>query len=220
MINKRKLRRIIDSFYYKKTNNLKLLGHNEVWNIDVSDLNSNSIVYSGGVGKDITFELDLVKIFDCSIFLFDPTPTAHSTIRRRSPLPLKINYFNLGLNGHDANVKFRKPENIEEGSYTINFVADEQNTDEYECKSISSLFKLNNHRSIDILKIDIEGFEYAVLDDILKNSLRIKQICVEFHEFGNRKYKKLKKHFVKKLKNEGYKLIFKDMNDYTFLLDI
>ena len=42
---------------------------------------------------------------------------------------------------------------------------------------------MNGHDSIDLLKIDIEGFEYEVLEDCLEDRIPIKQICVEFHDF-------------------------------------
>lgn len=218
MFNKRKLRILIDSFYYRKTNNLKKLGNNEIWNIDVTNLSDKSIVYSGGVGKDISFEIDLVNKFNCRIFLYDPTPIALSTIERRSPLNPRISYFSIGLNGEDGIVRFSEPENLEEGSFSVYRKDKKLKSYEYECRSISSLMRENNHIEIDLLKIDIEGFEYSVMDDILKNKLIIKQICVEFHDHLHDSFRKRKQDIIKKLKDRGYVLIFKDMNDHTFLM--
>jgi hypothetical protein len=43
-----------------------------------------------------------------------------------------------------------------------------------------------NHDHIDLLKMDIEGAEYAVLADILNSGIKIKQLLIEFHHrFGN-----------------------------------
>ena len=36
-------------------------------------LNNSSIIYSVGVGEDISFDIGLSNIFDPEIFLFDPT---------------------------------------------------------------------------------------------------------------------------------------------------
>jgi hypothetical protein len=37
------------------------------------------------------------------------------------------------------------------------------------------------HSHIDVLKMDIEGAEYAVIPDILQTPVRIEQILIEFH---------------------------------------
>jgi hypothetical protein len=52
---------------------------------------------------------------------------------------------------------------------------------EVECIDLDSLMKQNKHDHIDLLKLDIEGCEYEVIDQILKCRLPVKQICVEFH---------------------------------------
>ena len=39
-------------------------------------LNEDSIVYSGGVGEDISFDLKLQDKYNCNIFLIDPTQRA------------------------------------------------------------------------------------------------------------------------------------------------
>ena len=51
------------------------------------------------------------------------------------------------------------------------------------CTSIVQEMEMNGHDSIDLLKIDIEGFEYEVLQSCLEERIPIKQICVEFHDF-------------------------------------
>ncbi len=37
------------------------------------------------------------------------------------------------------------------------------------------------HEEIDILKMDIEGAEYGVIEDIIKKSIFPRQILIEFH---------------------------------------
>ena len=47
--------------------------------------------------------------------------------------------------------------------------------------SLTTICSLLEHDHVDLLKIDIEGGEYAVIDDILKSGIVIKQLLVEFH---------------------------------------
>ena len=49
------------------------------------------------------------------------------------------------------------------------------------CRRISSLMSELGHKKIALLKMDIEGSEYDVIEDILTNKLEIDQILVEFH---------------------------------------
>jgi hypothetical protein len=37
------------------------------------------------------------------------------------------------------------------------------------------------HRSIDVLKMDIEGAEYDVISDLLSSRVQVDQLLVEFH---------------------------------------
>ena len=57
---------------------MELLGTNYGgWYIpyDIS-LNSNSIIYSAGVGEDISFDIKLNDKYNCNIILIDPTQRA------------------------------------------------------------------------------------------------------------------------------------------------
>ena len=47
------------------------------------------------------------------------------------------------------------------------------------------------HSKIDVLKMDIEGAEYSVLNQVLNSNIEIGQILVEFHDrfFTNGKQK-------------------------------
>src|ERR1041385_5529984 len=49
------------------------------YNICPDGLGPESVVYSGGVGKDVSFEHALVKSFGCSVVLFDPSPIGLET---------------------------------------------------------------------------------------------------------------------------------------------
>ena len=37
-------------------------------------LSINSIVYSIGIGEDVSFDLDIIEKYGCKVFAFDPTP--------------------------------------------------------------------------------------------------------------------------------------------------
>ena len=47
------------------------------WDIPINaGFNENSIIYSGGVGEDMSFDLKLQNKYNCNIILIDPTQRA------------------------------------------------------------------------------------------------------------------------------------------------
>lgn len=49
-------------------------------------------------------------------------------------------------------------------------------------KRLTDIVQELGHSHIDILKIDIEGSEYKILDSILSAPVQIDQILIEIHE--------------------------------------
>jgi hypothetical protein len=59
---------------------------------------------------------------------------------------------------------------------------------------------LSKHKSIDLLKIDIEGWEYKIIHSIIRNLYKIKVVYVELHD-SSFKQKKLYFKTLQLLKN-------------------
>lgn len=213
---RQQLRLLYDSLFCKALPSKNTLGlKGDSWTIIEKPLNKNSIVYSGGVGKDISFELDLSKKFGAAIYLYDPSPTGQQTIRGfGSQLPQNIHFFPVGLY-KDGNFGFDNPFVMEEGSFVINEVA--ANTpNSFQCKSIISCMKEHGHQHIDLLKIDIEGSEYTVIEELLANDILVKQICVEFHKFPPFS-RAIREKLITKMEKAGYVLFHKKHADFSFI---
>src|SRR5690242_18859561 len=54
---------------------------NGAWVVPISLIDENSICYCVGCGEDISFDLELIKRFNCEVFSFDPTPKAIQHIK-------------------------------------------------------------------------------------------------------------------------------------------
>lgn len=75
------------------------------------------------------------------------------------------------------------------------------------------------HTNIDLLKINIEGGEYDIINDLAESNLSIKQIVLEFHHrFTGFKLAQTK-NAVKILSGMGYEIfhIADNRKEYSFI---
>ena len=151
------------------------------WTFCPSNITENSIVYSFGIGEDISFDLTLISNFKVCIHAFDPTPKAIQWIGRQE-LPEKFNVNYFGIADYDGIASFAPPEDPNYVSYSCH-PNSERSKGIIKAKvyRLKTIMEILNHSRIDILKMDIEGSEYSVIEDIVKSDLDIRQILVEFH---------------------------------------
>lgn len=200
-----------------KRPDLETLGKTCPWTLNVSKINSTSNVLSGGVGGDISFELELAARTGCTIALFDPSPTGLQTISSLSPLPNSVAFFPFALSAKSGTTHFAHPFDSQEGSYRQP-VPGEEGGGEWKAISIPDFMKQKGWKALDILKLDIEGFEFEVLDSILKAGLPCKQLLVEFHygkSMGHSFWKFLS--FLIKLRLAGFRLVHHFKSDFSFM---
>ena len=56
---------------------------------------------------------------------------------------------------------------------------------EAQCLSLSDTMNYLKHDRIDLLKLDIEGAEYGVVESVVNDRLNVGMICIEFDEGNN-----------------------------------
>lgn len=170
-------------------------------------LNEKSVVYSFGIGEDISFDRELINKYGCSVYGFDPTPKSIKWVENQKT-PGRFHFLPYGISDKTGNVTFYLPknENHVSGSLTENSVIDTSKTVEVPMKSFDDIITELKHKRIDLLKMDIEGSEYDVLSDILKQDVDIQQILIEFHHRLFNNGNKMTKEAVKLLKSNGFML--------------
>jgi len=149
------------------------------WTICPTGLGPNSIIYSAGVGSDITFEHALVQRFGCNVILIDPSPTGAKTMELAQNKIPQFKFMPIALSGRSGKLTLAPPLDSEGDSWFASKEA--AGSLEVTCEDLASLMQRNEHSQIDLLKLDIEGCEYEVIESILKRRLPIGQIAVEFH---------------------------------------
>ena len=184
-------------------------------------LSSSSIVYSFGVGEDISFDEELIKRFGCSVFAFDPTPKSIDFINSKGTIT-NFTFFSVGISNYDGIADFFMPANPNHVSCSVfqtNSNAAEQQKISVPVKRFSTIVNELKHDSIDLLKMDIEGSEYDVIDNILSSGVNIKQLAVELHHRFEQTGINKTKDLLAKLNKYGYKIvaISGTREEYTFV---
>jgi FkbM family methyltransferase len=196
-----------------KTKTLRI-GGDASWNVKMEEIDQKSFVISGGAGHDISFELDLVAQTGCRLILLDPSPTGCKTVGNMQ-LPPEVTFEPTALSDRKGHIILAKPANRLEGSWRV---AIDGNGDKMLCTTITEIMERYSKSSVDLLKIDIEGFEYQVLQDSILKKISIRQICVEIHqgpEFGKTRWDRW--CLIYHLYLSGYRLIYQEGWDHTFL---
>lgn len=184
-------------------------------------LPDDAIIYSFGVGKDISFEKELHQATPCEIHLFDPTPVSVAWIVKQN-LPDHFIFHPYGINSMDQFIHLFPPSNPMRTSHSIvkhKWAAENPIT--APAKSLQTITAELAHDHIDILKMDIEGAEYSIIEGLADILLRPKQIIVEFHhhypEIGVEKTQ----NAIAQLRSLGYKLFSfsTKLEEFSFILD-
>ncbi|MFK4569773.1 hypothetical protein ABIF94_001209 [Bradyrhizobium ottawaense] len=76
-----------------------------------------AILFSFGLGEDITFDLAAIDKFGVSVFGFDPTPKSAGWIKRQQ-LPKAFNFHQVGIADFDGSAEFFPPENDKHVSFS------------------------------------------------------------------------------------------------------
>ena len=214
-----------------------------------SILGPKPLLVSGGVGEDITFDVEFVSKFSANAVLIDPTPRAieHiSAVRNRfgkqnlslysengkqSPESYdltKLNSNNLTFHPYalldsTRKVKFFEPPMSDHVSYSIQNIQNKFSAKgsfiEVFAIGPKEILDLINNSNIDVLKLDIEGSEYEFLKSAFNVGLFPDQVLVEIDElyFPSLRSRKIAKRIFRLFLVNGYKLVFRDDYNFTYL---
>jgi FkbM family methyltransferase len=217
----KKIKRILtgNDFFYKTTLSLKdkKIGSDYGgWWIAIDDLQKKELViFSFGLGEDVSFDIEIIKEYECNIFGFDPTPKSIKYVESLK-LPKNFKLYKYALSDKAGTLKFNLPKNEEHVSGSLENIAS-GNTVEVICKDLKSICEELSITNIDILKMDIEGSEYRVIENMILNNIKPKQILVEYHHFFT-SFKNIDtKNSIELLLKNGYELFHIDGYNYSFI---
>lgn len=153
------------------------------WSVVRDSVGPDSIVYSFGIGEDASFDLELIRSTACVVHGFDPTPKSLEWVGNNIEEP-RFQMHPWALGTEDGTLTLWLPDNPEHVSASLVSAAKRsQHSFDAECRNLESVMRELGHKHIDVLKMDIEGAEYGVLESLAKSKGldHVGQLLVEFH---------------------------------------
>jgi FkbM family methyltransferase len=141
-------------------------------------LTNESIVFDvGGYKGDWADKIS--KKYDPFIFIFEPVPQYYQSIKNRFSNNSEIKVFNFGLSNQD------KVEKISVLRDASSIYQNSEHRIQIDLRDIKSLLKDLEIKSVDLIKINIEGEEYELLKRIIETGMitKFSDIQVQFHNF-------------------------------------
>ena len=153
-----------------------------------SNLGPDSLVFDLG-GYEGKWSMDIFCRYAPSIYIFEPIPAYCREIRARFEHNPKVKIFEFGFGATEGEERFHL------GDDSSSLLRGEGETIQVSMKKISRFILDNNIPSIDLIKINIEGSEYDVLQDLHDAALleRVRNLQIQFHNFVPDAEEKLEK---------------------------
>ena len=193
-------------------------GHGR-WTVSPPLLGPGAVAYSFGLGRDVSFERALIERFGVTVHAFDPTPLALEWLRAQS-LPPSFILHDIGIADYDGSARFAPPAQSDWDSFSMVRQSGIGTAVEAPVARLATLVARIGGPPPDLVKLDIEGAEYAVVRDLLASPFRPRQLLVEFHHRWAETGPRATREAIRLLNQAGYRVaaVSDKGREYTFVL--
>jgi FkbM family methyltransferase len=151
----------------------------ETLRLDYNELNEKSIVFDCG-GYKGSWTSDIFSKYCSNVYVFEIVKEYADLIKKRFSQNEKIKIYSFGLGRTDEALSISVAENSSSVTRTIG-----NQSKLVEIKCFSKFIDINNISNIDLIKINIEGSEYDLLEHIIESKKinMIDNLQIQFHSF-------------------------------------
>ncbi len=140
------------------------------------NLNSDSIFFDVG-GFEGHYTDKILKQYDCKSYIFEPHPEYFRKLQERFINKKNVKLFNYGLGGKTENLFLTDDSESSK-------VTDTKTELKTLVRDITEVTEELGIEKIDLLKLNIEGMEYELLEKLIKTGEinKIDKLKIQFHE--------------------------------------
>ncbi|MFI5150568.1 MAG: FkbM family methyltransferase [Bacteroidia bacterium] len=148
-------------------------------------LNQDAVVYDIG-GYEGDWAAEIAARYACPIYIFEPVSSFVEVIRKRFSENKKIHLLPYGLGGNDGELMIAA---LAEASSVYrdenNYSHKAEEKEKISIRAVDKVMAELKTRTIDLMKINIEGGEYELLECLLDKGLigNISNLQIQFHDF-------------------------------------
>lgn len=177
--------------------------------VSLPRLSARSVIYSFGIAFEISFDRDIItRTGGCSVFAYDPDPRSLAWLKAGDTwVPPQLRAFQCGL----AERSGTRPFGITDtecmtGSLITTGYNEIINADFF---TLPELMERNGHTFVDFVKMDVEGAEYAIVEDWLATGWRppVGQLWIEFHPNAESRGQAMTDRLVRDMSRIGFRCV-------------
>lgn len=170
------------------------------------ELNKNSIVIDAGGYKGEWSE-KIYNKYGCKIFIFEPIEKYFNLIFEKFKDNKNIKVFNFGLSNDSKKIKIYHTDDAS------SVFGSGDSSEEIKLESFCDFLENNKLEKIDLMKINIEGGEYELIEDIIirNNQTKILDIQVQFHRFVPNCFER--REYIREILSKTHQITY----DYEFI---
>ena len=148
------------------------------------------------------------------MFAFDPTPRSIEFVEREAAHEPRFHFYPMGLWHEEATLKFYAPKDPRHVSHSVLNLQATPNYFEAPCKRLSSIMAELGHDRLDLLKLNIEGAHFEVMDSVMEDRVPIKVLTVAIDRPTS---VARVSRAVRDLRRHGFSLVKVESWAYTFV---
>ena len=186
------------------------------WVVPAELIDGQWVCWCVGAGADVSFDMQLLAL-GARVRSFDPFVVFKRQSEKQAGGSDRYSFHVCAIAPEDGPVTMYGRQDEEAGSVSGVNLYGVDTSFEKPGRSLASLKDELGDERIDLLKLDVEGMEYDVLEALDPSALGVRVLCVEFHSSDESGPERVRAA-IARLRDQGYEPVnVADGTDFTFV---